>query len=385
MLTKRHRRLGIEGLERRTMMAADLVNGTLSIVGTNGNDNIEVQVAVGGAHAGELQVDVNGEQSFFTVAQVSSIEIAGRSGNDDITVDDNVLIDATINGGQGNDTIKGGAGNDTIHGNTGNDTIEGSLGNDTIFGDQGNDTIHADEGDDTVHGNSGNDRIWGGDGMDTLYGDSGNDNLDGEADDDTCYGNNGKDDIRGGTENDALFGGNGKDTLWGEAGDDYLDGGNGMDTCRGGLGDDELKGGNGKDLLDGDQGNNLLDRDRGKDTTANGIVADLDQELRALMSGQNNDSARAKYDLKNDDGSLKTEFEVEVHHLAANTTFDIIIDGVTVGQITTDGSGDGELEFSSDPSGGEAPFPAAFPTIEAGSLISIGNVLQGTFVKWHWM
>ena len=382
MLTKRHRRLAMEGLERRTMLAADLFNGALTVVGTKGDDNIQVQVAVGGAHAGELQVDVNGDQSFFTVAQVSSIRISGLNGNDQITVDDNVLVNATINGGNGNDTIKGGAGNDTIHGGNGNDTIDGSIGNDIVFGDQGNDSIHAGEGDDTVHGNQGNDRIWGGDGNDSLYGDNGNDDIDGENGDDICHGNNGKDSVRGGADNDMVFGDNGKDSLWGEAGDDYLDGGNGVDICHGGLGDDELKGGNGSDQLDGDQGNNLLDRDHGHDTELNGLEADLDQQFRSLFSGANNESGSARYDTKNDGGQLKTEFGLAVDHLAANSTFDVVIDSVTVGQISTDGSGEGELAFSSDPTGGEVAFPLNFPTIQAGSTIVVSD-MQGTFVVWH--
>jgi Ca2+-binding RTX toxin-like protein len=346
MLTKRHRRLAIEGLERRAMLAADLLNGTLTVVGTNGNDNIQVQVAVGGLHAGELEVDVNGAQSFFTVAQVNSIRISGLNGNDQITVDDGVLINTTIEGGQGNDTIKGGGGDDTIRGGSGNDTIDGSLGNDVIFGGQGNDSIHGGDGDDTVHGDQGKDRIWGDVGNDSLYGD------------------------------------NGKDSLWGEAGDDYLDGGNGVDDCHGGLGDDMLKGGNGSDLLDGDQGNNLLDRGHGHDTELNGLEANLDQQFRSLFSGPNSETGIAKYDTKNDGGQVKTEFEVEVNHLAANSTFDVVVDSVTVGQISTDGSGAGELEFTSNPSGGEVAFPLNFPTIHAGSTIVVSD-MQGTFVTWH--
>src|SRR3954464_11512889 len=81
MSAQRHRRFGMESLERRTLMAADLLNGTLTVVGTNGNDNIQVQVAVGGLHAGELQVDVNSEQRFFDVNLVNSIHIAGLAGN----------------------------------------------------------------------------------------------------------------------------------------------------------------------------------------------------------------------------------------------------------------------------------------------------------------
>ena len=382
MLTKRHRRLGIESLERRTMMAADLLNGTLSVVGTNGNDNIQVQVAVGGAHAGELQVDLNGQQSFFTVAQVNSIRISGLAGNDQITVNDNVSIATVINGGKGNDTIKGGSGIDTIHGDAGNDTIDGSDGNDAIYGDKGNDSIHSGDGNDTVHGNQGNDSIWGGDGDDSIDGENGNDTIDGEAGDDTCHGDNGLDNVHGGVGSDQVYGDNGKDSVWGGDDDDYVDGGNGVDDCHGGLGDDELQGGQGHDQLNGDQGDNLVDGDQGHDDTSNGIHANLNDEFRALFSGPNNESGHAEYDTENDNGALKTKFELEAEHLAANSTFNVVIDNLTVGQISTDGSGEGELKFSSNPGGGEVAFPVNFPTIHAGSTIVVSD-LQGMFVVWH--
>src|SRR4051812_34023207 len=50
MSSLRRRSFGIECLERRTLMTADLVNGALTVVGTTDNDNIQVQVAVSGPH-----------------------------------------------------------------------------------------------------------------------------------------------------------------------------------------------------------------------------------------------------------------------------------------------------------------------------------------------
>ena len=118
---------------------------------------------------------------------------------------------------------------------------------------------------------------------------------------------------------------------------------------------------------------------------ANGVVCDLDLEVRALLAGLNSESAVVKFDVKIDGVGTKNEFSVEVENLAANTTFDVIIGRITVGQITTDGSGDGELKFSTDPGGGELPFPADFPLIKAKTKISIGTVLLGKFEKWQWV
>jgi len=417
MFTKRHRCLGIESLESRKMLAANLMNGSLSIFGTKLSDNIQVQVATSGPHAGELQVDVNGQQSFFTVAQVNSIKIFGLGGNDQITVNDNVTIGATISGGKGNDNIKGGGGNDIVHGDAGIDTIDGSLGNDTIdgdagddtidggdgndnchgdagndtingdngddsiSGDKGNDTIHGDTGNDSIHGNQGNDSIWGGDDDDTIDGDQGSDTVDGEGGNDNCHGDQGNDNIDGGDGNDQVWGDDGNDSLQGGNDDDYVDGGNGIDDCHGGAGDDELNGGSGHDRLDGDQGNNLNDGTDGNDDSTNGIDTNLD-EFHSNITGTNNEAASAEFHTNNENGNLRTRFELEVEHLAANSTFDVLIDNVTVGQISTDGSGAGELKFSTSPSGNSAAFPANFPTLHAGSTIVVSD-LQGSFETWH--
>lgn len=378
MFSNRRRRFGIESLETRTMMAADLLNGTLTIVGTNANDNIQVEVAVAGPHTGELQVDINGTQSFFTVAQVTSISIDGLKGNDTITVDDNVVIATTIHGGKGNDTIKGGGGTDTIYGEWGNDTIDGSLGNDTIDGGVGNDTIHGGAGDDHLAGGNGNDTLWGDEDNDFADGGNGNDTVDGEEGNDTCRGGNGKDTLRGGDDNDSLYGDNGKDTVWGGEGDDYMDGGNGSDDCRGENGDDEMKGGRGRDRVDGGGGSNLYDDDD-QDDSSNGIPCDLDNQFRALLVGPNNASGHAEYESENENGVLRTKLELEVQDLAANSTFDLIIGGVTVGQITTDGSGQAEVRFSSLPHGNEVAFPGNFPQLQDGTTIAVGAVLTGTF------
>jgi len=380
MLKQRHRRLRIETLENRTLLAADLVNGLLTVVGTNGNDNIDVQVATSGPNAGQLQVDVNGAQNFFDVNLVNTIQISGLSGNDQITVDDNVAIDTSINGGKGNDTIKGGSGSDTIHGDAGNDSIDGSDGDDVIFGDKGNDAILAGAGNDTADGGSGNDTIHGDDGDDTIRGNNGNDTLSGDANDDNIHGDNGKDSVNGDDGDDDVYGDNGSDSLDGGDDNDHLDGGNGRDDCHGGQGDDQLKGGRGHDQLDGDDGNNLLDPDKGHDDVEDGIEADLDSEFKAILTGAGDMSGKASYELENEDGQIKTNFELEVRNLAANSTLDVVIDGVTVGQVSTDGSGEGELHLSSDPSGDELPFPSGFPAIHLGSTILVADSVQGSFV-----
>ena len=344
MTTRRQRRLGIEGLEGRIVLSADLAGGVLSIVGTNKKDTIGVAVETSGPHAGELAATVNGQQGFFTVGDVSKIRIFGLNGSDQITIDENVLIDAWISGGQGKDDIHGGGGDDEIHGDQGKDTIDGRAGDDDIYGDEGKDLLLGGAGNDMVHGGEGKDTILGGVGDDLLYGESGNDFLDGQD------------------------------------GDDFEDGGSGKDDCHGGLGDDRLKGGTGNDNLDGDDGDDLLDGDDGKDHLDDGDECDLDTEFKAILSGVGSQWAKAEYELENEDGLLETELKIDAKHLAANTVFDVILDGMTVGQLTTDGDGEAELKFSSDPDSDELAFPLGFPSIHDGSTISIGTDLQGSFV-----
>jgi Ca2+-binding RTX toxin-like protein len=383
MSSLRRRSFGIECLERRTLMTADLVNGALTVVGTTDNDNIQVQVAVSGPHAGELQVDVNAQQSFFDPLQVTSISISGLAGKDQIAVNDNVTINAVIDGGASQDTIKGGGGNDTIHGGAGSDSIDGSIGNDTIFGDKGADSIHGGDGDDTIHGDQGNDSVWGGDGEDLLWGDAGRDFIDGEAGDDICRGGKDVDNVHGGTGDDQLYGDGGNDQIWGDDGNDYLDGGSGFDYLHGGLNDDELQGGGGSDWLDGDQGNNLLDGGPGRDSLFNGIEATLSSEFRSLFTGSNSESGSAIYDVQNNGNVVETRFEVHIQSFTANAALDVTVDNIVVGQINTDGSGNGDLTLSSAPTGSDLPFPAGFPTLHDGSTIVVGNIVQGTFVPWH--
>src|SRR5262249_39131511 len=121
--------LRVEELESRVTPAisttpgvsASLVNGTLSVVGTPGNDQIIVQQSNG-------RLTISGVPGSFAVAGVHRLEISGGAGDDFIDVGrlapvKKKPIAVKINGGDGNDTILGGPGNDTIFGGAGNDII----------------------------------------------------------------------------------------------------------------------------------------------------------------------------------------------------------------------------------------------------------------------
>jgi len=86
-----------------------------------------------------------------------------------------------------------------------------------------------------------------------------------------------------------------------------------------------------------------------------------DTSLEAALT--NSSGATGKAEFSTGDGQL----EVQVQGAAANTSLSVVIDGNTVGTITTDSSGNGQMELS------QASF-----TVQAGSTISVGD-LHGTF------
>jgi hypothetical protein len=65
-----------------------------------------------------------------------------------------------------------------------------------------------------------------------------------------------------------------------------------------------------------------------------------------------------------------SEFHVQVSGLAAATTFDVKVDGVLIGKITTNAAGSGqlELEFRSK----AHPLPTNFPVISDKSIVTVG-------------
>jgi Ca2+-binding RTX toxin-like protein len=273
----------LEHLERRQVLAnwgVSVVEGVLTIEGTNQNDRIVVAVA---DELGTLSVQFNTQAAQLfnpldadPTKAFSSIAINGNGGNDRITVGAGVLLDATIDGGSGNDWIWGGGGNDTInagwgndhvYGGPGNDVINGEAGNDKLWGGAGDDQMIGENGHDWLHGGAGDDEGTGGNGFDHLHGDDGNDVLHGDA---------GKDHVHGGLGDDELYGEGDNDLIYGEDGNDWIHGGDNKDKLWGGLGDDMIKGGWGNDHLNGGWGVNLLDGDEGVNKLWNGTETELD-------------------------------------------------------------------------------------------------------------
>lgn len=83
---------------------------------------------------------------------VQRILVFGLAGDDKITIDDDINVDAHIWGGSGADQIKAGSGNDIIFGEAGDDKLYGGNGRDILIGGTGQDRIHGDGHDDILIG-----------------------------------------------------------------------------------------------------------------------------------------------------------------------------------------------------------------------------------------
>jgi hypothetical protein len=221
-----------EGWTTALVTGARIKDGELQVVGTHGNDWVEINEACRKLY--KVHADfLPGRCHYltFNAADVESIRVLLGDGNDHATVAGNIELPLTIDGGAGDDHLNGGrgpvvliggAGNDKLFGSSSSDEIYGDDGNDVIFGRGGADLLDAGAGNDIVHGSWGNETILGGDGNDVLFGDGGNDAINAGAGDDLVFGGRGDDKIWGGDGNDLLAGGPGKDTLDGGPGHDTL-------------------------------------------------------------------------------------------------------------------------------------------------------------------
>ncbi len=144
-----------ETLEARQLMSGSALSVTqvavsagtqLQIVGTSGNDKITVTQTAAG-----LVVANNGWTSTFT-GTYASLLIRSGAGNDSVSIDPSVHINAQIFAGTGTDTLQSGSGNDTLYAGTGKDTLRAGTGNDTLVSLGGSV--------DSLYGGSGKDSFW---------------------------------------------------------------------------------------------------------------------------------------------------------------------------------------------------------------------------------
>jgi len=267
----------IDPLERRSLLAdAFITDGVLHVVGGSGEDEIHIDLVANQYH---LEVTGEFEQDFSKSIVTAGFQLEGGGNNDKMYIGLEVLLPATLNGGDGGDILQSGGGRATLIGDIGNDTLlmRGPNPNQAFGGD----------GDDILEGGPGKDQLTGGAGNDYMLGNGGRDLIDGG------FGTN---TLSGGSKNDTLSAGFGTDFLVGSAGlldvvsysgnevgvHISLDGtqndgpfalDNIADTCEGfigGLGNDFIRGSGKPNLIVGDESNDTLLGGGGNDTITGG-------------------------------------------------------------------------------------------------------------------
>lgn len=183
-------------------------------------------------------------------------------------------VDATLEGGAGNDLIQDYNGDSFLFGGDGADTVAGHYGNDVIYGGADADRLYGGYGDDTLFGGAGADFLAGGAGADTAdysgeavgidigllrSGTGGGATGDRMLSVERIVGTRFADTLIGGGSLDVtLEGGAGADEIVDLGGSSLLLGGDGADLVQGGAGDDTVAGGAGNDLLFGGPGADIF-------------------------------------------------------------------------------------------------------------------------------
>src|SRR5205807_835297 len=125
-------RLAVEFWEERTVptTAPLSANGVLTVLGTGGNDVIQIAQPNG-------KLGVSGLAQTFASSSVNTVVVDAGEGDDVITVAPSVTQTTWLFGGGGNDSIQGGSGVYHVYGAAGNDTLIGGSGGDYIYGGTG--------------------------------------------------------------------------------------------------------------------------------------------------------------------------------------------------------------------------------------------------------
>jgi acid phosphatase len=123
----------------------------LVVVGTQGDDNIQITLEGGDLHVRARGQDWTADR-FFAASEISRIEVYGQGGDDRITVADEVTQPAMLFGGAGDDHLRAGGGPTVLAGGSGKDDLRGGPNRDLLIGGKGGDELRARGGDDILIG-----------------------------------------------------------------------------------------------------------------------------------------------------------------------------------------------------------------------------------------
>jgi Ca2+-binding RTX toxin-like protein len=146
--------------------SASVSDGTLTVTGTEGDDDITLRLAPGAPQTLQVAFGADGATEFeIDRTTFSAIEVDARNGDDRFRVDqlNGAFADEelTVVGGNGDDVLDGGDGAERFVSGPGDDHVDGNRGADDAVLGSGTDTFRWDQGD-------GSDVVDGSAGFDTL-------------------------------------------------------------------------------------------------------------------------------------------------------------------------------------------------------------------------
>src|SRR6185436_3434106 len=175
----------IEPLEPRLLLtSANLQNDLLTVEGSARRDRIRITIWMTGT-GNSFEVTINGHHQPITgddpdrlLYFIPRLMIRAGAGDDSLKLWIPLgWLDTTIHGGAGNDKLNVAARGTLAFGDSGDDVI--TMPNDldpgdSAFGGDGDDYIAGGDFGCELHGGNGNDTLIGGKGADQLFGDAGN-------------------------------------------------------------------------------------------------------------------------------------------------------------------------------------------------------------------
>ena len=132
------------------------------------------------------------------------------------------------------------------------------------------------------------------------------------------------------------------------------------------------------DVSDDHHDDDLNNSGNPDDSNGEDSEEEVSEELEAVLRGETAAQGKAEYEVETEHGQTKAEFSVRVAGADPEATYDVVVDGVNVGQVTTNEYGNGRLTLE-DGDDSHSPLPPDFPSIQAGSVVTVGSILDGTF------
>lgn len=92
-------------------------------------------------------------------------------------------------------------------------------------------------------------------------------------------------------------------------------------------------------------------------------------------------SRSAEFEQETENGVTKRKFKAQIEHAAPNTSYTVVVNGVSIGSVITNSRGKGSLVLTTQPrDSNDTPMTSDFPNVLIGTTISIGG-LSSSFVS----